>query len=353
MFISRRVECGAAGRPASDLIEQFPLMHLTSRPVRPEDLEPCFWNLGDAPSYEPALRPRVPEAWSAWLREGVLTAKIFEARCASGEVRAVGFGAWVFVSDVFAVELARPARPHLRAQLVRRWLDGEPVLATREQARIAHTATGVTVLHLAFPLSNPALSPDEQNYVAAAWGLTLYETRAYRQAAVFAEVCGAAALKILVDCGLRPLTDWASYWNQQDSTPADDVRPYLVGLTRAEALEQSGSHASQLFMHPTPRFGFTMRQQELLREAVHGATDEALASLLQVSPSAVKKHWQAVYTQVAAAVPGWLEESRRYEADGDAVSEPAGRGSEKRRRLLNYLRDHPEELHFINARRNS
>jgi hypothetical protein len=331
-------------------------MHLTCRSGRAEDLAPCFRDFGDGLAYEPDLRCRVPEVWSAWLREGVLTAKVFETHGARGEQQAVGFGAWVFVNDVFAVELARPAQPCVRAQMVRRWLNGEPVLASREQARAAHAREGVTVLHLEHPLCNPALSTEERHCLEAAWGMALYETRAYRQAAMYAEVHGRRPQQILAGCGLRLVSDWADYWRRHDGPPADDVRPFLMGLTRAEALAQSGSHASQLFTQPTPRFGFTARQQELLREALQGGTDDALASSLHVSTSAVKKRWTTVYDQIATVAPEWLQDNgtcrtHAGHVDGSAVPDSSTRGSEKRRVLLNYLRDHPEELHFVNARR--
>lgn len=323
-------------------------MYLTCRPARPEDLADCFREMGDALAYDPALRARVPEAWSAWLREEILTAKIFEAHTDRG-VQAVGLGAWVFVSDSFAAELARPARPYLRAQLVRRWLEGERILATREQARAAHAGDGVTLLLVSHPLFNHRLANDESQCLEAAWGAALYEMRAYRTAAMFVEVNGAKLQRSLGQCGLRLVSDWTDYWRKRDGPPPDEARPFLLGLTRAEALAQAGSHSSHLFNHAPPRFDFTARQQELLRAALPGDTDEALAPGLHVSVSAVKKRWIAIYQHVGAIAPEWLEREERNTADGLALARET-RGTEKRRRLLNYLRAHPEELHFVNAR---
>ena len=53
-----------------------------------------------------------------------------------------------------------------------------------------------------------------------------------------------------------------------------------------------------------------------------------------MSVSAVKNWWRDIYGRVADADPGLLPPGN---AEG-------ARGPEKRRRLLRYLREHPEEL---------
>ncbi|MEO6003901.1 MAG: hypothetical protein ABIS43_12185 [Opitutus sp.] len=74
---------------------------------------------------------------------------------------------------------------------------------------------------------------------------------------------------------------------------------------------------------------------------MQGETDEELAGALGVTTSAVKKRWVAIYERASQALPSWLEVT-----DGTAT-----RGSEKRRHLLNHLREHPAELHPANAAR--
>ena len=93
---------------------------------------------------------------------------------------------------------------------------------------------------------------------------------------------------------------------------------------------------SHYFIHNRPRFGFGARQQEMLRLSCLRSdfSDEMLAETLTMSVSAVKNWWQAVYRRVSAAHPDLLPPT-------DAVK---ARGPEKRRCLLQYLREHPEEL---------
>src|SRR5207302_4704306 len=114
--------------------------------------------------------------------------------------------------------------------------------------------------------------------------------------------------------------------------------PYLVGLTRQESDRSDGSLLSMLFRHSPRRFSFRPGQQEMLRSAISGATDEDLAVSLRVSVSAIKKRWGEVYGRVQEGDPELLPTVSPRSAAGGL------RGRESRRHLLNYLRDHPEEL---------
>ncbi len=93
---------------------------------------------------------------------------------------------------------------------------------------------------------------------------------------------------------------------------------------------------SHFFIHRPPRFGFTGRQQQLLCLSLRlqDSADNHLAEALGVSVSAVKNWWQLIYERVA-------------EVDADLLplaDVDRARGPEKRRRLMQYVRDHPEEL---------
>jgi hypothetical protein len=57
--------------------------------------------------------------------------------------------------------------------------------------------------------------------------------------------------------------------------------------------------------------------------------------MLDISTSAVKKCWQSIYTRVGLRLPPLLPEGSENRS---------GRGTEKKRRLLSYVRSHPEEL---------
>jgi hypothetical protein len=87
-----------------------------------------------------------------------------------------------------------------------------------------------------------------------------------------------------------------------------------------------------------PRFQFSRSQRVLLQHALMGETCENLATSLSISPWTVKKCWHAIYDRVT-------------DVDGELLPPPiaygahaSSRGTERRRHLLNYLRQHLEEI---------
>ncbi len=94
------------------------------------------------------------------------------------------------------------------------------------------------------------------------------------------------------------------------------------------------------FSYPShhPKFGFSFLEQETLKLALDGRTDESIAQVTGVSLSTTKKRFRAIYDKVqnASADPETV-------ICAESLSDGA-RGPEMRRTLLNYLRAHPEEL---------
>ena len=89
-----------------------------------------------------------------------------------------------------------------------------------------------------------------------------------------------------------------------------------------------------------PHHGFTLasRSERSLQHALMGQTCEKLATSLCLSPWTVKKRWQAIYERVMDVDNELLPPSIACGAHGSS------RGAERRRHLLNYLRQHLEEL---------
>ena len=79
---------------------------------------------------------------------------------------------------------------------------------------------------------------------------------------------------------------------------------------------------------------FRAREQQLLQRALLGETDTEIADVLGLAPDTVKARWRTIYERVSEHAPELLPQEA-----GDLK-----RGAEKRRRLLHYLRHHPEEL---------
>jgi len=98
-----------------------------------------------------------------------------------------------------------------------------------------------------------------------------------------------------------------------------------------------------LFDYHPPMLGFNRSEQRLLSCALPGPTDEQLTEALGMSLSTVKKMWISIYRRVEGSLPELISDS--FSSDTPA----SGRGREKRRRLLAYLREHPEELRPVSG----
>jgi DNA-binding CsgD family transcriptional regulator len=142
----------------------------------------------------------------------------------------------------------------------------------------------------------------------------------------------------MIDAGARLRRDYREHFDGIGSATLKSLRPRLVGLTKEEAEEHPGSHLARLFIYTPPRFHFSRAEQRLLKHALTGETCDDVAASLALSPWTVKKRWQAIYERVEA-VDGEL--LPRAMAEGSCAH---SRGAERRRRLLTYLRQHPEEL---------
>ncbi len=84
------------------------------------------------------------------------------------------------------------------------------------------------------------------------------------------------------------------------------LRPYLMSITREDALVSEGSQMSRSFVYTPPRIFFDRREQEVLRLALGGAPDDEIANTLGVGQSAVFKRWLRIYDRVSHALPTLL-----------------------------------------------
>ena len=113
-------------------------------------------------------------------------------------------------------------------------------------------------------------------------------------------------------------------------------RPALFTLTREQARRTlPGTPARNAFEWQPPRFRFNGSQRKLLWNALFDESDEALMGLLDVSTHGLKKLWRGIYERIEDAEPDFF---------GDAGGDDEGRrGPEKRRQVLAYVRQRPEE----------
>jgi hypothetical protein len=95
------------------------------------------------------------------------------------------------------------------------------------------------------------------------------------------------------------------------------------------------SVAARMYRYQAPLLQLRPAEQALLAVALDGKTDADLSVALGVSIEAVKKRWISVFGRI---------EERKPEILTGTDADSAGRGPQKRHRVLAYVRAHREEL---------
>ena len=163
---------------------------------------------------------------------------------------------------------------------------------------------------------------------------TLFQSmRGYHVQSLYREVGLDESVQWLQNGGMKIVERAAS----DLSRSASWEDPILMRVTREDAEREPGSRMASMFVEYQPIFGLKSNFRELVAVALNGSTDKQIAEHLSLSVPAVKRRWERLYVHIEASYP----ELWRSWA-GESVD--SARGSERRRHLLNYFRDHPEEL---------
>lgn len=281
----------------------------------------------------------LPEIWRTFLFEGTMQLFVVENRAAPVGSRIVSFGASLFVTDGFCAEAQSTLAPYLGPQVVRQYLaGGSPILSSAHVAQ-ANGSEGLNVMMCFDGARHDGLSSEEilavREKQSEAFRVAL---SGYRMKEFLADAIGEERLQWLLDAGARRRRNYSNCFRKHGlPSPGSLRRPNLVGLTREEARAHPGTQIASLFVYALPRFRFKRSEQVLLQHALTGATCEGLASSLFISPWTVKKRWRSIYERVA-------EVDRELLPRIDNGTHATSRGAERLRPLLNYLRQHAEEL---------
>jgi len=312
-------------------------MHLVYRPAALGDVDACARLVPDALyALAPGLRALLPAVWRRWLRDGAGQLTVIEdAECPEG-ARLVAFGSSVFVSETFAADARTCLPPPVLTQLARATPGAASPVLSAEAVRAANSGAGLCVLVPIIGWDETALDDDEVRWVKARLiEAFFYRHAGYRVQEFLQEVYSQEEMERGHVIGIQVRTDYASFFTAA-SLPSPERRPYLVGLTKEEC--RDSSMISPLFLYAPPRFAFRPGEQDVLCLALLDQSDDEIAATLHVSPGTIHKRWQAIHARVARQAPDW------FPAADAAPDAPRTRGAEKRRRLLSYLRSHPEEL---------
>ena len=325
------------------------VMALRYRPMQSKDVRECAEIVATHPVIGPRYGSAIKELRSAWLRllgcEAMTTA-VFE-EIEEGHSTILGIGVGVFVRDDFIRELKTTPMFWFGPELVRRVMAGNsPVLSDRE-VREANSSGGLNEL-VWETLTWPRFANRTEIYhlMGSAY-IEVHRGYLFKEM-ITTQAESAERLQWAVDAG-------GFYWNPATQCytrslqrGADEFihEPHIVGIPRELEFARPGSWVGVLFDYRPPCLGFTPREQSLLLTALGGErTDRELADMLCASLPTIKKRWLSIYRRVDSRRSGIIPDRGSVEPGSPE------RGKEKRRRLLAYLREHPEELRPVSRKR--
>jgi hypothetical protein len=323
-------------------------MILKHRLMQPADLPECVELIASHPVIGPRYGKAIDDLGHAWLRLLGRTAKtaVVIENLEQSRKRACFVGFTIFVGDAFIEELKAGPMFWIGPELARRAVRGECPILTDRQLREANARGELNLVTWAGCIRS-GFESCTALYQEIMRSFILHH-RGYQWEELIANQMESP------DRLRWTLRTGGSLWNPQErryvEESAEDLEqivnvPHLVGITRSVELARPASWVGTFFSYQPPRCAFRRSEQQLLLAALDGRTDAELADELGVSIATVKKTWLAVYRRVALRLPGVLPSG----APNGEASE-SRRGREKRRRLLAYLRDHPEELRPVSQR---
>lgn len=322
-----------------------PPRKLRHRAMQPEDIRECVDIVARHPVIGPRYGPAInllPEALLRLLECDPHFAAVFY--CDEGpDVPICFFGVTAIMHDDFIREIKTSPKFWAGPELTRRIVGGESPLLTANQFRDANSSGGLNLFCWDGCMRSGYEGNAELHRYMMAHFIRIHQGYLWKEI-IANQAESADRLGFLIRGGAElwdPLA--GGYTSVLPDNPSEVAsKPHVLGMTRdREHTDQrtwAGSWVGTLFDYCPPVLGLSPSEQRLLSGALSGVTDEQLAGLLGTSLPAVKKIWVSIYRRVGDCLPELIPDSLGPETP------VSGRGREKRRGLLAYLREHPEEL---------
>jgi hypothetical protein len=313
--------------------------------MTPKDVPECVDIIASHPVIGPRYGSEIQQLQSVWLRllrsEGFL-ARVFE-KVEDSRTTICFVGVSAFVTDDFVREL-KTAPFWFGPELVRRLTRGDTPILRDKQLRDANARDGLNLLVWEGCAHSDFYDDTELPRFMMDVFITVHQGYRFKEL-IAAQIESTQRLEFTLRSGAL-LWDRASARYVESPQPnATEIvsNPHLVGVTcdleRARRPWQR-SWVGKLFDYHPPRCGFSRSEQRLLQLALDGdtGTNEELARALGISLPTVKKLWVSIYRRMNDRVPEISSGDTRSDTDEST------RGKEKKRHLLAYVREHPEEL---------
>jgi hypothetical protein len=322
-------------------------MALRFRPMQAKDVSECAEIIAAHPVIGLRYGRKVIDLGGAWRRllcsEAMVTVVYEEVK--GGSIKTCGVAVGLFVREEFMREVKTPPLFWFGPELAKRISAGSSPVLSDKEVREANSSKGLNlIVWEAVPCPEFAERPDLYHLMIDAFR-QVYRGFLFKEM-ITSQLESAKRVHWALDAGGLLWDPAKARYAKPSRRRVEEFfrKPHIVGITRELELDRFGSWVGSLFDYQPPRFGFSRSEQRLLHAALAGesGTDNELAESLGVSLPTIKKMWVSIYRRV---------KDRQPEAIRDCVPvETAERGKEKRRHLLVYLREHPEELRPVSQK---
>lgn len=317
-------------------------MYLTFRRAKTTDFEDGFAFVKERYGYADSLRKDILRFWGCLLENGHEPMTVVEDRDLPAGERQVAFGTSFFASDDFVKEAKTTLPPYIDLRALEKWRSGQRPYLLKDEIIQAQLQNGVNAVSFNWGWDTKRYNPEDtikimqfqsQSYLAV---IVHYRLKEFLQ-----EVFGFEK-DLLMNLGVDLARDYKEFLG----TPylpqnIGEKHPYLVHCVMSELVsnpKKYGTMAHRLVCVGPPRFGFVVKEQEVLKKALLNETDEEIALSLNVALVTVKKRWQSIYAKVDLVDPELLSNPNSVETD------ETGGQKQRRRFLLKSLTEHPEEF---------
>lgn len=303
-------------------------MTLRSIRLKASDVPTCLRFWGGRPGYSETEIERVGPVLERLLDAGWARGVLMK----DGAGRPVAHGISVFVDEAFADRfLASPhALPSKRLLLA----ESQSILQSELEIGRRNAGHGLQMLVVDQGGNDELLTPEAYEAIVGEMVVQFaLMHRGYRLARIINELTVDLSI---ADVGANPAFERYEYCDYTTSAGAP-ARSLIAVIDRDEAMAKR-SLVMPMFLYTPPRVFFTATERKVLAVALDGfVTDPDLADALGASQSSVKASWRRIAQRFEERLPGLLPS--RAESEGSGV-----RGGQIRHFILQYLRDHPEEL---------
>lgn len=288
------------------------------------NLDRCLALWGDREAYEPlefaGVLDRVRRLLSEERARGRL---ILDQR---GEVRA--FGVTVFVDDPTANDLATTLHPQLGKRLLQHPDWNTRILGIGDIGQ-RNATSGLQMVVVNQGYDDSGLTDEGWTALLGALIQSFIEAhRGFRLKRTIIEAFGRRGVDYVarswpnVARSEVPMKNRAKLWTAR------------WAVTRVEA-EQQGGALLPLFLYRPPVLALTPSEKAVLRVALDGVTDQAIADALGIPIASVKSRWSRMFRRVAQTTLG---------PQFDPGKRSGGRGPRARHLIVEHVRQNPSEL---------